>query len=334
MSNDQSNIIVSICCITYNHAPFIRKALDGFLMQQAPSCVPQGSKMSDWCEILIHDDCSTDGTTEIVKEYAAKYPDLIFPLYEEENQYSKGVKVDFFNYNRAKGKYIAYCEGDDYWTDPNKLQKQVDFMESHPEYSLCFHDFSLYDSRTGEVYESRDSHSFKMTEDKSAFGIEISVVDYFYKYGQPLTMLFRISMFDFNWHNQYKYYRDTHEIYHLLKAGKGYWMNFNGGVYVKHNGGIYTSGSLTQHMLGAIECVEELYIHNKDDKELRAYLKEILLWNHDVYKRERKANEFNKIIKPLWRVIPFVIVNVYWVIIKRILKSMISDVNIRNDIFR
>ena len=139
MSNNQLNIIVSICCITYNHAPFIRKALDGFLMQQAPSCVPQGVKMSDWCEILIHDDCSTDGTKEIVKEYAARYPDLIFPLYEEENKYSKGVKVDFYNYNRAKGKYIAYCEGDDYGTEPRKLQWQVDFMEAHSEYSVCFH---------------------------------------------------------------------------------------------------------------------------------------------------------------------------------------------------
>lgn len=334
MTNDQSNILVSICCITYNHAPFIRKALDSFLMQEPPTGV---SKDEIWYEILIHDDASTDGTTEIIKEYAAKYPDLIFPLYEIENQYKKvgTAGIDLYNYNRARGKYIAYCEGDDYWTDPNKLQKQVDFMESHQEYAICMHGCSVHDVRNGKHYESQDFVTYSKATDKNADGIDFTARDYFEgHYGQPLTMLFRLSMFDFDWHNRYKYYRDTHEIYHLLKAGKGYWMNFNGGVYVKHNGGIHTSGSLTQHMLGAIECVEELYIHNKDDKELRAYLKEILLWNHDVYKRERKANEFNKIIKPLWRVIPFVIVNVYWVIIKRILKSMISDENIRNDIFR
>ena len=113
--------LVSICCLTYNHVPFIRKCLDGFLMQQTDFPI----------EILIHDDCSTDGTTEIIRQYEAKYPELIFPLYEEENQYSRGGagKMDLYNYRRARGKYIAYCEGDDYWTDPLKLQKQVDFLE-------------------------------------------------------------------------------------------------------------------------------------------------------------------------------------------------------------
>ena len=105
------NPVVSICCLTYNHAPFIRKCLDGFLMQSPPPCVPQDAKLSDWCEILIHDDASTDGTDDIIREYAAKYPDVVFPLYEEENQYSRGGagKMDLYNYNRARGKYIAYC---------------------------------------------------------------------------------------------------------------------------------------------------------------------------------------------------------------------------------
>ncbi len=322
MSNNQSNIIVSICCITYNHAPFIRKALDGFLMQQAPSGIPQGAKMSDWCEILIHDDCSADGTTEIVKEYAANYPDLIFPLYEEENQYSKGVKVDFYNYNRARGKYIAYCEGDDYWTDPNKLQKQVDFMESHPEYSLCFHDFSLYDSRTGEVYESRDSHSFKMTEDKSAFGIEISVVDYFYKYGQPLTMMSRISMFDFSWKDHYIYYRDTHEIYHLLKAGKGYWMNFNGAMHIRHDGGISTSISIQKSCWLEREHILEMYRCTKDNV-LGDYLINILLWNYDIYKMNGQILDFFKMMLKYFRLTPMISLRVFVTICKRYIKSVL-----------
>lgn len=323
MSNNQSNILVSICCITYNHAPFIRKALDGFLMQQAPSCVPKGAKMSDWCEILIHDDCSTDGTTDIVKEYAAKYPDLIFPLYEEENQYSKGVKVDFFNYNRAKGKYIAYCEGDDYWTDPNKLQKQVDFMENHPEYAICIHGCSIYDVRNGKHYESQDFATYGKATNKHADGLDFTARDYFDgHYGQPLTMLFRLSMFDFNWHNQYKYYRDTHEIYHLLRAGKGYWMNFNGGVYIKHNGGVSTSVTLDKSVWEEREHVLELYLHNRDDGELRAYLIEILLWNHDVFKREGKVCKYHNILKQYWKIMPIVAFNVYWILFKRMLRSM------------
>lgn len=123
--------LVSISCITYNHAPFIRQCLDGFLMQQCNFPI----------EIFINDDCSTDGTTEIIREYAEKYPDKIFPIFHEENQYSKGVRCmsQTFIFPRVRGKYIALCEGDDYWTDPLKLQKQVDFLESHPDYSMCFH---------------------------------------------------------------------------------------------------------------------------------------------------------------------------------------------------
>ena len=154
--------LVSICCITYNHASFIRKCLDGFLMQQTTFPI----------EILIHDDCSTDGTTEIIREYEAKYPDLIFPLYEEENQYQQGkaAEIDFYNYRRARGKYIAYCEGDDYWTDPLKLQKQVDFMEANPEYSVCFHDFQVYDVRTGKLRDMQ----YRNPQSMIAGGVDVT----------------------------------------------------------------------------------------------------------------------------------------------------------------
>ena len=123
------NPLVSIDCTTYNHAPYIRQCLDGFLMQ----------KTNFAFEILIHDDCSLDGTDHIIREYEQKYPDIIKPIYQIENQYSKGVSISAtFNYPRVKGKYIAWCEGDDYWTDPMKLQKQVDFLEANPEYGMCY----------------------------------------------------------------------------------------------------------------------------------------------------------------------------------------------------
>jgi glycosyltransferase involved in cell wall biosynthesis len=99
-------------------------------------------------EVLIHDDASTDGTADIIREYESTYPDIIKPIYQKENQYSKGVRISWvFNFPRAKGKYIALCEGDDYWIDPLKLQKQVDFLENNPEYSMCFHDAFIYDPR-------------------------------------------------------------------------------------------------------------------------------------------------------------------------------------------
>ena len=126
---DNNPIVVSISCITYNHAPFIRQCLDGFMMQKTDFAF----------EVLIHDDASTDGTTEIIKEYEARYPDVIKPIYEEENQWVKGRRGSaVFNFPRARGKYIALCEGDDYWTDPLKLQKQVDFLDANEEYGLSF----------------------------------------------------------------------------------------------------------------------------------------------------------------------------------------------------
>jgi glycosyltransferase involved in cell wall biosynthesis len=96
-------------------------------------------------EVIIHDDCSTDGTKEIIEEYAAKYPDVIFPIFQNENQYSKGVRgmMARFNFPRCRGKYIALCEGDDYWTDPYKLQKQVDFLEANADFSICFHNMKI-----------------------------------------------------------------------------------------------------------------------------------------------------------------------------------------------
>jgi len=121
--------LVSIVCITYNHEQYIKQCLDGFFMQ----------KTNFEYEVLIHDDASTDKTADIIRSYEKKYPSIIKPIYQLENQYSKGVKLGNLLYSLASGKYIAVCEGDDYWTDPLKLQKQVDFMEENPDCSLCFH---------------------------------------------------------------------------------------------------------------------------------------------------------------------------------------------------
>jgi glycosyltransferase involved in cell wall biosynthesis len=90
-------------------------------------------------EILVHDDASPDGTADIIREYEAKYPGIIKPIYQIENQYSQGKPISKLNWDRARGKYLAFCEGDDYWTDPRKLQKQVDFLEAHPEYIATVH---------------------------------------------------------------------------------------------------------------------------------------------------------------------------------------------------
>ncbi len=121
--------VVSVFCITYNHVKFIRDAIEGFLMQETTFPV----------EIFIHDDASTDRTAEIVKEYAAKYPQLFWTVFQTENQWSKGTKKILFDYlAQQRGEFIAMCEGDDYWTSQRKLQKQVEALESKPQASGCF----------------------------------------------------------------------------------------------------------------------------------------------------------------------------------------------------
>lgn len=266
--------LVSICCVTYNHAPFIRQCLDGFLMQKGVDF-----------EILIHDDCSTDGTTEIIREYAEKYPDLIFPLYETENQFCKPGResMDFYNYRRAQGKYIALCEGDDYWTDPLKLQKQVEFMEANPDYSVCFHTFRNHIVQTDEYLEPAPTQLLR--DNGNPEGMDITMDMHIHKwYTQPMTMLFRLSSFSFEWQKQYKYYRDTHEIYHLLKVGKCRLLNFDGGVYNVHGGGIVSMKSTKETITIALAQAKEIYKVN-NDYWTKEYYKSLLQWA--VYESSR-----------------------------------------------
>ena len=118
-------LMVTILCLVYNHESYIRQCLEGFVMQ----------KTNFRFEAIVHDDASTDGTAAIIREYAEKYPDIIKPIFETENQYSKGDgSLGRIMTAHTHGKYVAICEGDDYWIDPLKLQRQVDFLEGNPEY--------------------------------------------------------------------------------------------------------------------------------------------------------------------------------------------------------
>lgn len=135
VNHQDEPLMVTIRCITYNHEPYIRQCLDGFVMQ----------KTNFRFEAIVHDDASTDGTATVIREYAEKYPDIIKPIYETENQYSKhDGSLQRIMSAHMRGKYIAVCEGDDYWIDPLKLQKQVDFLEANPEYGLVYTNVDFY----------------------------------------------------------------------------------------------------------------------------------------------------------------------------------------------
>ena len=121
---------VSVLCATYNHEEYLRQTLDSFLSQ----------KTDFPFEVLVNDDASTDSTGDIIREYAAKYPEVIRPFYQKENLYSRRINLyDVVFFPACRGEYIAVCEGDDYWNDPEKLQLQVDWLDAHPEYSACVH---------------------------------------------------------------------------------------------------------------------------------------------------------------------------------------------------
>ncbi len=167
--------LVSVCCLAYDQEKYIRRTLDGFLMQRT----------SFPFEILVHDDASTDGTADVIREYEREHPGLIFPIFQKENMWSKGGNPGEINRRRARGKYLAYCEGDDFWTDPGKLEKQVAYMEAHPECGLVYTDVDTCDE-TGRTLR------------KGLFGGDGGTSDLFFEgllvdrpFLAPCTWLFR-----------------------------------------------------------------------------------------------------------------------------------------------
>lgn len=149
----QDNIMVSIYCKAYNHEKYIRDCLNGFVNQ----------KTSFKYEVIIHDDASTDKTADIIREYQAKYPDIIRPIFQKENQYSQNIPV-FSSHMlpMMRGKYIACCEGDDYWTSENKLQMQVDFLEANQAYSACVHSTKVMNMSNGRVFVNYPKGTFDL----------------------------------------------------------------------------------------------------------------------------------------------------------------------------
>jgi glycosyltransferase involved in cell wall biosynthesis len=153
---DDKEIEVIVFCSTYNHEPYIRSALDGFVMQ----------KTNFRFQVIVHDDASTDDTASIVRGYEVKYPEIFNNIYETENQYSQNKSyrrelTPKLNY----GKYVALCEGDDYWIDPYKLQKQYDFMEANSDYSACTHETILkFGEDTKKFTKKYESEDFTLLE--------------------------------------------------------------------------------------------------------------------------------------------------------------------------
>lgn len=227
--------LVSIVCLTFNEEEYVRECFDSFLMQ----------KTSFPFEVLVYDDASTDSTPSIIQEYAAKYPNIFKPTLYKENNFKKGL--GFFGlregFKNARGKYIAYCEGDDYWCDEHKLQKQVDFLEAHPEYKVCAHETRIrndvYPREDGRLFSSFDVNLFLDRTKQNVYTFADTLTGNIFHIS---SMMFRKMNFDWpSWINQIK---AMDMVIFMLQAEQGdiYFMRDIMSVYRSRNNSITSSG--------------------------------------------------------------------------------------------
>jgi glycosyltransferase involved in cell wall biosynthesis len=318
--------LVSVTVATYQHLNYIKECLDGILMQ----------KVNFAYEVIIGEDDSTDGTQEICKEYAEKYPDKIrlFIRNRKISQYynSNGEFVARFNgiWNRmsARGKYIAMCEGDDYWTDPLKLQKQVDFLEANPEYSLCCHRYKIYDEEKKTWSVDSGSSLFKNGIDGIDVNNKLNLTQHWLT--KTMTVIYRRNAIDMSLLSKYKTTCDTHLFYHILKFGKGYCMNYDAAVYRRHAGGVHSKIGHMRQIMHSCDIFTDLCLCNPNDEiliiaKINNDISMIcirLLFNKEysvalvkdiisLIKMEFRNNKLKKIVVTLSKIIVFFILSLF-----------------------
>lgn len=249
--SESTKPLLSVCCTTYNHENYIAQTIDGFLMQLTSFRI----------EILIHDDASTDRTADIIRKYEMERPDVIKVIYQSENQFSKGKRPMLLNFERAQGEYIAFCEGDDYWTDPSKLQKQVEFLEQNPRLAFCGHAVKQVDTEGKTLQESK----FNVFKDRHFTPEEIT-------FG-PLTiptlsLLFR-NYGKFPSHSLVN--GDRVLLSFLSNFGGGYLSKENMGAHRVHQGGIWSSRSLKERIDAGTLTLSKIPKFIKPERKAIAY---------------------------------------------------------------
>lgn len=304
-----NQVLVSIICTAYNHEKYIRDALEGFVKQ----------KTNFNYEVLIHDDASLDKTSDIIREYEKNYPSIIKPIYQKENQYSKGIRITDTLLLLAQGKYIAFCEGDDYWCDNQKLQKQIDFLENHPDFGVCVHNTDFLDCKSGireTHYEKKDkkimledcimvgSQSFQTSSvvvkrdllvNKPAFtGMVKSVGDY------PLSIYYSISSNVF-------YFGEVMSVYRV--CSKGSWTE----RIARNQGKLAATIKDKMLMLNAADKYYGFEYHSAFEKAIRMnnYKLCILQQNYSEAIRIKECYQKERIIKriaySLFSLFPFLV---------------------------
>lgn len=278
---------ISICCLTYNHEKYVRQTLEGFIKQ----------KTEEPFEILIHDDASTDGTVEIIEEYRKRYPNLIFPIYQSENQYQKGKKMNYeFQFVNARGTYIAMCEGDDYWTDEYKLQRQYEIMENHLECSVCTHMVSWI-QESGEMLD-KTFPPYALPEGiltpRQYMEMEVGNIEWMF---QTSSYFFRTSDILEQWREKPSYMMksmvgDLPMMLHLITKGMIYYLPRRMSCYRLASSSSVTQYAFvqkerqTKYFKNQILCMKEYnsYTGGKYSEEIERYCKH---YEFSIYLNQR-----------------------------------------------
>ena len=239
-----TNPVVSIVCWSYNHEAFIAQAIDSFLAQETTFPV----------EIIIHDDASTDRTGEIARLYEAKYLQVFRNIIQSRNLFQNGLDINEPPYAHARGKYIAICEADDYWTRDDKLQRQVDFLECHPECAGVFHRGHAVDANGNRIPFVWDNLDYQEAYDQSDCIFDL-------RSGYPTAALvFRKSALRFPFPRFFQEApTDFTTDVMLTRSGTLGFLDFDGSAYRQHAGGTWSTLTLSEKRRCGVRRLIALY---------------------------------------------------------------------------
>lgn len=243
-----NNPLVSICMVTYNHSKWIGQAVESILMQKTNFPI----------ELIISDDCSTDDTAQIIAGFLVKEPSIVKIT---NNVSNLGLAKNFSQaLNKCQGKYIAICEGDDFWTDPLKLQKQIDFLEDNPGFVISSHNFS-------SLYERDNSLDQQAKYDHDFFYDQVKYLKEWVT--QPLTCVFRNIFRDYTIFNKEDIFCDVILFYEILKHGNGYFMKDDMATFRVHQGALSSGLSRWEWLYNHVLMFDYMLKYNKRDTLLR-----------------------------------------------------------------
>lgn len=284
--------LVTICTQAYNHEPYIRRCLDGFVSQ----------KTSFEFEVLINDDASTDNTASIIREYEARYPKLIKPVYQTVNQYSQGVNTfTTLLLPKASGRYLCLCESDDYWNDEYKLQKQVDFLETNNDYNICWSRYKILDDTTGEMFSKPHEDVLFQNRDFHTVDVDNLFDPYI---TLTLTLMVRMDVIRRYSLSDFRHFKDNTIYAMALSNSKGAVLATYSAVYRLHQKGVWSSSAIARQLMQDYYNFNEIYekiprartAHIKDarDKKLVEALNKLHLHKGDPKLYKQLVNEMLK----------------------------------------